>query len=264
MPGAARRLLLITHDPAFAGRCERQLRLADGRIAEDRRVAAAAVGRDAARPSACNSASPFRLARRELRGGTHGFRRLSRLPGARGRRDRRGRLACRRGRPPASRADARSLLGGDVERAARLPPGRRRGARDSSTAAARSPRSPTLRAMARSLDGDGAALDRAQGGRCGLSALRRNRRCTPASRPCARARPAGTARSARLPTAPWRAGSGWISATGSTSAKASCELRAADRARARRRVRAASILGPRVMIAVDGLRRNRADPGRVR
>jgi putative ABC transport system ATP-binding protein len=33
-------LLLITHDASLAGRCERQLRMADGRIAEDRRVPA--------------------------------------------------------------------------------------------------------------------------------------------------------------------------------------------------------------------------------
>jgi putative ABC transport system ATP-binding protein len=32
-------LLLITHDPRLAGRCERQLSMADGRIVEDRRLA---------------------------------------------------------------------------------------------------------------------------------------------------------------------------------------------------------------------------------
>ncbi|MBV9551345.1 MAG: ABC transporter ATP-binding protein [Alphaproteobacteria bacterium] len=32
-------LLLITHDPHLAGRCERQLHMADGRIVEDRRAA---------------------------------------------------------------------------------------------------------------------------------------------------------------------------------------------------------------------------------
>lgn len=37
-------LLLITHDPAIADRCERQVRLADGRIVEDRRTAAARPG----------------------------------------------------------------------------------------------------------------------------------------------------------------------------------------------------------------------------
>jgi putative ABC transport system ATP-binding protein len=31
-------LLLVTHDPAIADRCERQVRLADGRIVEDRRI----------------------------------------------------------------------------------------------------------------------------------------------------------------------------------------------------------------------------------
>src|SRR6202008_4752659 len=41
-------LLLVTHDPAIAERCERQVRLMDGRIVEDRRTArarVAAVGR---------------------------------------------------------------------------------------------------------------------------------------------------------------------------------------------------------------------------
>jgi putative ABC transport system ATP-binding protein len=40
-------LLLVTHDPAIAERCERQVRLMDGRIVEDRRIARsriAAVG----------------------------------------------------------------------------------------------------------------------------------------------------------------------------------------------------------------------------
>jgi putative ABC transport system ATP-binding protein len=32
-------LLLVTHDPAIAERCERQVRLMDGRIVEDRRSA---------------------------------------------------------------------------------------------------------------------------------------------------------------------------------------------------------------------------------
>jgi putative ABC transport system ATP-binding protein len=37
-------LLLITHDPAIAERCARQVRLSDGRIVEDRRVASARGG----------------------------------------------------------------------------------------------------------------------------------------------------------------------------------------------------------------------------
>ena len=37
-------LLLITHDPAIAERCERQVRLSDGRIVEDRRIAAVRTG----------------------------------------------------------------------------------------------------------------------------------------------------------------------------------------------------------------------------
>jgi putative ABC transport system ATP-binding protein len=37
-------LLLITHDPAIADRCERQVRLSDGRIVEDRRTAAGRAG----------------------------------------------------------------------------------------------------------------------------------------------------------------------------------------------------------------------------
>ena len=37
-------LLLITHDPAIAERCERQVHLADGRIVEDRRTAAGPAG----------------------------------------------------------------------------------------------------------------------------------------------------------------------------------------------------------------------------
>jgi putative ABC transport system ATP-binding protein len=37
-------LVLITHDPAIAERCARQLRLLDGRIVEDRRIAAARLG----------------------------------------------------------------------------------------------------------------------------------------------------------------------------------------------------------------------------
>jgi putative ABC transport system ATP-binding protein len=37
-------LLLITHDPAIAERCERQVRLLDGRIVEDRRMAPAQFG----------------------------------------------------------------------------------------------------------------------------------------------------------------------------------------------------------------------------
>jgi putative ABC transport system ATP-binding protein len=37
-------LLLITHDPAIAERCERQVRLSDGKIVEDRRTAAGRVG----------------------------------------------------------------------------------------------------------------------------------------------------------------------------------------------------------------------------
>jgi putative ABC transport system ATP-binding protein len=36
-------LLLITHDPAIAERCERQVRLSDGKIVEDRRTAAGRV-----------------------------------------------------------------------------------------------------------------------------------------------------------------------------------------------------------------------------
>ncbi len=36
-------LLLVTHDPAMAERCERQVRLMDGRIVEDRRTARARV-----------------------------------------------------------------------------------------------------------------------------------------------------------------------------------------------------------------------------
>jgi predicted ABC-type transport system involved in lysophospholipase L1 biosynthesis ATPase subunit len=32
-------LLLITHDPSLAERCERQLHMADGRIVDDRRRA---------------------------------------------------------------------------------------------------------------------------------------------------------------------------------------------------------------------------------
>jgi putative ABC transport system ATP-binding protein len=37
-------LLLITHDPSIAERCERQLRLLDGRVVEDRRTAPLRVG----------------------------------------------------------------------------------------------------------------------------------------------------------------------------------------------------------------------------
>jgi putative ABC transport system ATP-binding protein len=37
-------LLLITHDPSIADRCERQIYLLDGRIAEDRRTAPSRVG----------------------------------------------------------------------------------------------------------------------------------------------------------------------------------------------------------------------------
>ena len=37
-------LLLITHDPQIAERCERQVRLSDGRIVEDRRMAAGRTG----------------------------------------------------------------------------------------------------------------------------------------------------------------------------------------------------------------------------
>jgi putative ABC transport system ATP-binding protein len=37
-------LLLITHDPAIAERCERQVRLSDGKIVEDRRTAAGRAG----------------------------------------------------------------------------------------------------------------------------------------------------------------------------------------------------------------------------
>jgi putative ABC transport system ATP-binding protein len=37
-------LLLITHDPSIAERCERQLRLLDGRVVDDRRTAAPRVG----------------------------------------------------------------------------------------------------------------------------------------------------------------------------------------------------------------------------
>jgi putative ABC transport system ATP-binding protein len=33
-------LLLITHDPALAKRCDRALRMADGRIVSDERLAA--------------------------------------------------------------------------------------------------------------------------------------------------------------------------------------------------------------------------------
>jgi len=36
-------LVLITHDPGIAERCERQLRLLDGRIVEDRRVSSLRV-----------------------------------------------------------------------------------------------------------------------------------------------------------------------------------------------------------------------------
>jgi putative ABC transport system ATP-binding protein len=37
-------LLLITHDPSLAERCERQIRLADGKIADDRRTAPLRLG----------------------------------------------------------------------------------------------------------------------------------------------------------------------------------------------------------------------------
>ena len=36
-------LLLITHDPSVAGRCERQIHLLDGKIIEDRRTASSAI-----------------------------------------------------------------------------------------------------------------------------------------------------------------------------------------------------------------------------
>ncbi len=64
-------LLLITHDASLAERCERQIRLADGQIVEDRDR-----GPDASRRSKREHCErrlrwcyAFRLARRELRGG---------------------------------------------------------------------------------------------------------------------------------------------------------------------------------------------------
>ena len=78
-------LLLITHDPSVAERCERQIHLLDGRIVEDRRTPRLRVGSRAARPLSAGTgpsglpARPPRAARRHPRPA-----RLSRLPRARG------------------------------------------------------------------------------------------------------------------------------------------------------------------------------------
>ena len=65
-------LLLITHEPPLASRCAHQLRMADGRLHQP--VARPAPARRVRRRRRMSElALAWRLARRELRGGLHGF-----------------------------------------------------------------------------------------------------------------------------------------------------------------------------------------------
>ena len=80
-------LVLVTHAPELAARCDRIVRLRDGRIDEAERRA----GR-----RRMTLPVPLRIARRELRGGLAGLPRVPRLPRPGRRRHRRGRQRARK------------------------------------------------------------------------------------------------------------------------------------------------------------------------
>ena len=216
-PGSARTLLLITHDPSIAERCERQLQLEDGRIVGERasaptrarlrraerrcdgsgvrrasalaRPSSPSIGRRGHFAGLTTSSYALRLARRELRGGVARLPRLSRLPGARGRRDRRDRLAARRGRGRDQGRCARLCSAAMSRRASRYRPAseaeRAFLARERHAVRDRHDARDGAHARRRA-----AQPDRAAGGRCRLSALRRGRAG-------ARRRPRSATRSAR-------------------------------------------------------------------
>ena len=149
-------LLLITHDASLAERCERQIRLADGQVVEDRAHRPDASRRCKTRTVTASSwRYAFRLARRELRGGLRGLRVFLACLVLGRRRDRRDRLARRladrRHHGQRARAARRRRRG-----AARLSPGRCRRAAFLAQSGTVSEIA-SLRAMARTPDGaDGA------------------------------------------------------------------------------------------------------------